>query len=255
METGSREATARGEGLGLAMLEWNSAILYNGLGRHAEALAAARRASEQVETGVSAGALAELVEAGVRGGSPAEAAGALDRLGERTQACGTDWALGVEAGSRALLSEAGCRRAALPRVGRAARAHPRGRPPRPRPALYGEWLRRESRRVDAREQLRAAHETFSRSAPRRSPSAPGASCRPPARPSASSPSTRATRSPRRRPRSPAWPARGSRTRRSAPGCSSARAPSSTTCASSIPSSTSSSRKELPHALAALDGHA
>src|SRR4029079_7338387 len=92
---------------------------------------------------------------------PDDAAAALDRLAERTQSSGTDWALGIEAGCRALLSEGAdadaLYREALERLGRSrgvvhlARAQ----------LLYGEWLRRENRRTDAREQLRAAHETFS----------------------------------------------------------------------------------------------
>jgi len=105
--------------------------------------------------------LVELVEAGVRSGATDECSAALDRLSERTQASGTDWALGIEAGSRALLSEGQDAephyREAVDRLGRTrgvvhlARAR----------LLYGEWLRRENRRVDAREQLRVAHEVFS----------------------------------------------------------------------------------------------
>ena len=106
-------------------------------------------------------ALVELIEAGVRAGRPDEAAAALDRLSERTRASGTEWALGIEARSSALLSEGQAAeslyREAVERLARSrgvvhlARAR----------LLYGEWLRRENRRVDAREQLRAAHEMFS----------------------------------------------------------------------------------------------
>ncbi len=162
IEAGRREATARGEGLGLAMLEWNSAVLYNGLGRYGEALAAAQRASAHVEAGVSAWALVELVEAGVRGRQPGRGRRRPRSPRRADAACGTDWALGIEARSRALLSDAGAAeplyREAVERLARTrgvvhlARAQ----------LLYGEWLRRENRRVDAREQLRAAHETFSR---------------------------------------------------------------------------------------------
>jgi DNA-binding CsgD family transcriptional regulator len=102
----------------------------------------------------------ELVEAATRSGNPDRAAVALQELAEMTRASGTDWALGIEARSRALLSENEAAerlyREAIDRLGRTrvrvelARAH----------LLYGEWLRRERRRLDAREQLRTAHELF-----------------------------------------------------------------------------------------------
>jgi DNA-binding CsgD family transcriptional regulator len=160
IEAGKREAVPRGEGMGLGVLEWTSALLYNGLGRYAEALAAARRACEHEDVVIFAWALAELIEAGVRSGETEAAAAALDRLSVRTQASGTEWALGIEAGSRALLSDdpEPHHRVAVERLARSrgvvhlARAR----------LLYGEWLRRENRRVDAREQLRAAYDVFSR---------------------------------------------------------------------------------------------
>jgi DNA-binding CsgD family transcriptional regulator len=154
------EATARGEGLGLGVLEWATALLYNGNGRYAEALAAAQRGCEQDDDGLFAWTLVELIEAGVRSAATDAASAALDRLSARTQASGTDWALGIEAGSRALLSNGPdaerLYREAVERLERSrgvvhlARAQ----------LLYGEWLRRENRRVDAREQLRAAYERF-----------------------------------------------------------------------------------------------
>jgi DNA-binding CsgD family transcriptional regulator len=161
IEAGRLEATARGEGMGLGVIEWATALLYNGCGRYAEALAAAQRGCEHDDVGLFAWALVELIEAGVRSGATDATSAALDRLSARTQASGTDWALGIEAGSRALLS--GTRdaeplyREAVERLARSrgvvhlARAR----------LLYGEWLRRENRRVDAREQLRAAHQMFS----------------------------------------------------------------------------------------------
>jgi DNA-binding CsgD family transcriptional regulator len=161
-ESGRLEATARGEGMGLGVVEWATALLYNGRGRYADALAAARRGCEHDDVGLFAWALVEMVEAGVRCGATDAASAALDRLSARTRASATDWALGIEAGSRALLTD-----------GRDAESHYREaveRLARSRGAvhlararlLYGEWLRRQNRRVDAREQLRAAHDQFSR---------------------------------------------------------------------------------------------
>jgi DNA-binding CsgD family transcriptional regulator len=162
IETGRREATARGEGMGLAVIEWATSLLYNGRGRYAEALAAAQRGCEHDDVGLCAWALVELIEAGVRSGATDAASAALDRLSARTQASGTDWALGIEAGSRALLSEG---RDAEPHHREAVERLTRSRGvvhlARAR-LLYGEWLRRENRRVDAREQLRAAYDQFSR---------------------------------------------------------------------------------------------
>ena len=118
-------------------------------------------ACEYEDLGLFGFALVELVEAGARSGAHDEAAAALQRLEERTGAAGTDWALGVQAWSRALLSDGqtaeSLYREAIERLERSrivvhlARAH----------LVYGEWLRRENRRVDAREHLRAAHEMFS----------------------------------------------------------------------------------------------
>jgi DNA-binding CsgD family transcriptional regulator len=153
---------ARGEGMGLGVLDWATALLHNGNGRYAEALEAARRSCEYDDVGVFAWSLAELIDAAVRSGATDAASAALDRLSERTRASGTDWALGIEAGSRALLSEGGdaepLYREAIERLERS-----RGAVHLARARLrYGEWLRRENRRVDAREQLRAAHESFGR---------------------------------------------------------------------------------------------
>jgi DNA-binding CsgD family transcriptional regulator len=103
-------------------------------------------------------ALAELVEAGVRGGRPDEAATALERLSERTRASGTEWALGVEARCRALLSDdESLYQESVQRLARSRAAVELARSR----LLYGEWLRRENRRTDARELLRAAHDSFS----------------------------------------------------------------------------------------------
>ena len=174
-------------------------------------------------------AAAELVEAAVRSGHNDVAADALRRLAERTTPSGTDWARGVEARSRALLSEGDTAERlyleSIERLGRTrmrvdlARAH----------LLYGEWLRRERRRIDARAQLRIAHdmldamgmEAFAERA-RRELQATGETARKRTSPPAMSSSRR------RRPRSRGWPATDCPIRRSVSACSSARAPSSTT---------------------------
>jgi ATP/maltotriose-dependent transcriptional regulator MalT len=150
------QAAAGGQGIAVTYAHWAAAVLCNGLSRHQEALAAARQASEHRHLYVSVWVLPELIEAAVRTGDTRLAGDALDLLSEWAQAVGTEYALGIEAGSRALLSEGdvaeGYYREAIGRLGRTrrrpelARAH----------LLYGEWLRRERRRVDAREQLRTA---------------------------------------------------------------------------------------------------
>jgi len=152
---------ARDEGSSLGLLSWMTALLHNGHGRYGEALVAARRACEHEDVIAYGWALVELIEAGVRVDRRDEAHAALERLSERTRASGTDWALGIEAGSRALLSEGDDAEPLYDEaVERLARSRGVVHLARAR-LLYGEWLRRESRRVDAREQLRAAHEIFS----------------------------------------------------------------------------------------------
>jgi len=138
---------------------WFTALLHNGHGEYGEALAAARQACEHEDVIFYGLALVELIEAGVRGGQPDEAAAALDHLSERTRASGTEWALGIEARCRGLLTDdESLYRESVERLGRSRAVVELARSR----LLYGEWLRRENRRVDAREQLRAAHEMFSR---------------------------------------------------------------------------------------------
>jgi DNA-binding CsgD family transcriptional regulator len=161
-EFGLKSAVDRGEGRALTWGEYAHALLYNGLGEYEAALDAARAACEHDDLGLVSWALIELVEAAARTDRPDVAAPTLERLAERTQAGGTDFALGIEARSRALLSTGPAAdalyRDAVDRLARTrvtvhlARAH----------LVYGEWLRREQRRSDAREQLRAAHGMFDR---------------------------------------------------------------------------------------------
>ena len=158
-EGGRQDATERGEGSAFGAAWWLTAMMHNGLGQYGEALAAARQACEHEDVVFYGWALVELIEAGVRCGRPEEAAAALARLSERTQASGTEWALGTEARCRALLSDdESLYQESVERLARSRAAVELARSR----LLYGEWLRRENRRADAREQLRAAHEMFSR---------------------------------------------------------------------------------------------
>jgi len=158
VEAGESVAMARSEGVVTTYGEHARAVLYNGLGRYKAALGPAEAASAQDDLGLSGWSLPELVEAAARSGQADLAADALARLTERTRAAGTDWALGIEARTRALLSEGPPAEAlyleALERLARTRLATERARAH----LLYGEWLRREGRRVDAREQLRMAHD-------------------------------------------------------------------------------------------------
>jgi DNA-binding CsgD family transcriptional regulator len=162
IEAARRELVRRDEGWGLTFIHWMTAVLHNGLGHYEEALAAAQRAGEDTRASWWRNwGLVELIEAAARSGSnPELAVDALGRLSQTTAASGTDWALGVEARCRALLTEGEAAeplyREAIERLERTrvrvelARGH----------LLYGEWLRRERRRLDAREQLRHAHALF-----------------------------------------------------------------------------------------------
>ena len=160
-EATTRHAVSRGYGIGLDAAHWAKAVLCNGLGRYDEALAAAQPgAAHPPAMTVYGRILGELVEGAARCGRPEAAADAVRRLAEMARACGTDWILGVEARARALVADPGdadeLYRQAIECLGRTrvrselARAH----------LLYGEWLRRAGRRVDARIQLRAAYDEF-----------------------------------------------------------------------------------------------
>ena len=162
IEARRQDVLRRGEGLWLAANDWGSAIRYNGLGRYEDALAAAERAAEAARgLGPSILLLAELIEAAVRSGQAERATGPLAQLAEIAHAAGTDWALGAHARAAAMLAggeaaerlylEAVERLSHVKTCATLARVH----------LLYGEWLRREHRRVDAREQLRVAYAMLS----------------------------------------------------------------------------------------------
>lgn len=158
MAVNVRDANARGEGTVLGLAGYVTAVLYNGLCRYEAALAGAQRGCDVEDFAFFGWTLVELIEAAARTGAHDVAASGLRQLAERTTAAGTDWALGMLARSSALLSDGPAAdslyREAIERLERSrmavhlARAH----------LLYGEWLRRENRRLDAREQLRIAYQ-------------------------------------------------------------------------------------------------
>jgi DNA-binding CsgD family transcriptional regulator len=163
IEATVKEVVQRGEGIGLSTTQWLNAVLNNGLGQYENALAAAQELLEPPTPRLDqtiGWVLPELIEAAARSGHTELGRDALAQLADITRPAGSDWALGIEARSRALLSDGPAAEAlyreAIERLGRTrlrpelARAH----------LLYGEWLRREHRRVDARAQLRAAHGEF-----------------------------------------------------------------------------------------------
>ena len=162
IEARRQDVLRRGEGLWLAANDWGSAIRYNGLGQYEDALAAAERAAEAARgLGPSMWLLGELIEAAARSGQAERARGPLAQLAEMAHAAGTDWALGTHARAAAILAEGDV---AERLYGKAIErlSHVKTRATLARAyLLYGEWLRREHRRVDAREQLRIAHAMLS----------------------------------------------------------------------------------------------
>jgi DNA-binding CsgD family transcriptional regulator/tetratricopeptide (TPR) repeat protein len=161
IESTIREGETGGQGLSIQWAEWTRAILFNGLGRYQLALASAQRAAaETPQLQFSAWASTELIEAATRTGQPDLATGALERVVASTESADTDWGRGMRARCRALLSE-GDQADRLHREAVERLASTRRRPELARAhLLYGEWLRRENRRGDARVQLRAAHDQF-----------------------------------------------------------------------------------------------
>jgi len=162
IEVGSEDAARRGEGIGLTVAGWVKALLFNSLGRYEDAFLAAEQVSgNPPKKGLAnGGALVELIEAASHSGRHETVSEALEQLEESTRASGTNWAQGLEARCRALLAEGATAelayREAIQRLGgtpfrgELARAH----------LLYGEWLRRQRRRMEARDQLRTAHDIF-----------------------------------------------------------------------------------------------
>jgi DNA-binding CsgD family transcriptional regulator len=161
IEAAVQQAAGARHGIAVTEAQWAAAVLYNGLGRYEQALAFAQQAtSDPLDLYPSMWALPELVEAAARSGRADVASAALERLARTTQPAATDFGLGIEARSRALLAEGdvaeALHREAIERLERTnmrpelARAH----------LLYGEWLRRDGRRRDAREELRSAHQRF-----------------------------------------------------------------------------------------------
>jgi DNA-binding CsgD family transcriptional regulator len=161
LDAATADASARGEGIGLTVIAWARALLYNGLGKYDSALAAARDAIDcPTNSAAATWGMIELVEAAARVGEQNTAREVASRFAEVAEAVGTDWALGVATRCHAVITtgpaadqlyqEAIERLAMTPLRPDVARAH----------LLYGEWLRREGRRLDAREQLRTARELF-----------------------------------------------------------------------------------------------
>ena len=162
IETTLREVVPRGEGVGVSTTQWANALLHNGLGDYEAALAAAQEVMDPPRNldGTINWVLPELVEAAARCGETELAHGALTQLSQRARAAGTDYGLGLEARCRALLSEPDTAEPLYEEaLERLARTRLRGEHARAH-LVYGEWLRREGRRVDARAHLRTAHRMF-----------------------------------------------------------------------------------------------
>jgi DNA-binding CsgD family transcriptional regulator len=159
IDTTEREARARDDGSGLATCAYARAILFNGLARYDEALGAADFAREHQEFIHENCGLSELVEAATRCGRVDLATEALDRLAIKAQATESSWARGIEARARALLAEDGADHWFHTAIDHLGRTRIRAELARTR-LLYGEWLRREGRRLDARAELNTAYQLF-----------------------------------------------------------------------------------------------
>ncbi len=161
VESAAADATARGEGLEIVRSNWAAAVLHNAWGHYDQAFSAAEEAIRSAGSPTLAGwAMAELIEAAARTDRAGRVAQAVADLSSTTAAAGTNWALGVRSRSLALVSDGDTAEplylAALDFLTKSsarldlARAH----------LVYGEWLRRENRRIDSREQLQRALDIF-----------------------------------------------------------------------------------------------
>jgi DNA-binding CsgD family transcriptional regulator len=160
IEAARQDARQRGEGITLTTASFAAAVLYNGLGRYDAAVTAASDAAESDELGLYGWSLLELVEAASRSGQSAAGTEALDTLTERARVTGTEWALGIAARSRALLTEGpAAEQFYVEAIQHLSRTRMRVHLARAQ-LIYGEWLRRQGRRIDARAQLRAAWDSF-----------------------------------------------------------------------------------------------
>jgi hypothetical protein len=246
VRTGTQDFITRGEGLGLTVSQWVTAVLYNGLARYEDAFTAAAAATaDPHELWFSTFALVELVEAASRSGNAHRAAGAVELSSESTRATSPPWGLGVEARSRALLTDGepaeALYRAAIDHLQATrlridlARSH----------LLYGEWLRRQRRRLDAPVQLRVAHELFSDFGMEAFAARTAVELEATGERAGDGPSARMINSLPRRRSSPVSPRAVTRTERSPLSCSSGRAGSSVTSARCSGGSTSGHARSSP----------
>jgi DNA-binding CsgD family transcriptional regulator len=160
IDAARHDAVRRGEGITMTTAGFAAAVLYNGLGRYDAALSAASDAAESDELGLFGWSLVELVEAASRSGQPDAGMEALQILTERARVTGTDWAFGIVARSRALLTDgSAAERFYVEAIERLSRSRIRVHLARAQ-LIYGEWLRRQGKRIDARAQLRAAFDAF-----------------------------------------------------------------------------------------------
>jgi tetratricopeptide (TPR) repeat protein len=218
------DVTARGEARGIGGAGYTTAVLHNALGRYDVALAAARQACEYDDLGIYGFALVELIEAASRSGAWDEAAAALRHVRERTSAAGTNWALGVQAWSRALMSDGRAAeslyREAIERLEQTRVTVHLGRAR----LLYGEWLRRGTGATTLATSSGPPTTCSARSEPRRTPNAPGGKCLPPADRHTVAATISAACSPTRSPRSHGSRGTACPTPRSEPSCTSAVTP-------------------------------
>lgn len=162
-DASARVREEQGEGRWRISVGLQNGILYNALGRYGDALTATSSAEgHPFDVGLAPWLLTERIEAAAHVGAPDQVADALSRLQGIADAAGTDWARGLALGSAALLAaDADAERLHRDAIDALARTRIDIAEARAR-LRYGEWLRRQNRRVDAREALRTAHAEFVR---------------------------------------------------------------------------------------------